>query len=259
MILPIIIVAGVLLVGGAAGVHAMQLAREKLAQRRQRAADARAAERAEREAAAAAEDMRRSRNPQHYITVQRSRIRMLLAPLRERLRQRNAEMDQLQTELADAAPDSSLRRRLLAGAFLVLLVVLFVLSISGPPGVGKTMLRKAAARELGLPLAYADARLKGGIVGPNIRADRLVLTPDDLRLLIRHLAAARDEAAELNGLEAVYVVDNPYDLPWIARQIAGGPRPPLPGYLADVIGTDGLPDRTRIAAKLNAAGVHDAR
>jgi hypothetical protein len=130
MILPIIIVAGVLLLGTAVGVHATQVAREKLAQRRQRAAAARAAERAEREAAAAAEDMRRSRNPQHYIGVQRSRISMLLAPLRERLRQRNAELDQLRTELADAAPNSSLRRRLLAGAFLVLLVVLFALSIS---------------------------------------------------------------------------------------------------------------------------------
>ena len=280
-------------------------------------------------------------------------------------------------------------------------------ALVGPPGVGKTMLGKAAARELGLPVAYADARLKGGIVGetarnlarfremliayapvvvfwdeidlllgrstdyngdsgasnevrqailtllqdaadldifviassnnplsamqhrvrnrfhlipvlhpagddalaiarleaaklnvtladdtaelfvsgrdmlwngrdiarmiasarsnvlrlggPRAEGDRLVLTPDDLRLLIRHLAAARDEAAELNGLEAVYIVDNPFDLPWIARQIAGRPRAPLPAYLADVIGTDGLPDRKRIAAKLAAAGVHDAR
>jgi hypothetical protein len=95
--------------------------------------------------------------------------------------------------------------------------------------------------------------------GPRARADQLALTPDDLRLLIRHLAAARDEAAELNGLEAVYVVDNPYDLPWIARQLAGRPRPPLPAYLTDVIGTDGLPDRERIAARLAAAGVYDAR
>jgi AAA+ superfamily predicted ATPase len=281
------------------------------------------------------------------------------------------------------------------------------IALVGPPGVGKTMLGKAAARELGLPVAYADSRLKGGIVGETARnlarfremlvayapvvvfwdeidlllgrstdyngdsgasnevrqailtllqdaadldilviassnnplsamqhrvrnrfhlipvlhpagddalaiarleaaklgvtlsdaaadlfaddrevmwngrdiarmiasarsnalrlggqrarADQLELTPDDLRLLIRHLAAARDEAAELNGLEAVYVVDNPYDLPWIARQIAGRPRPPLPAYLAEVIGTDGLPDRQRIAARLTVAGVHDAR
>jgi AAA+ superfamily predicted ATPase len=95
--------------------------------------------------------------------------------------------------------------------------------------------------------------------GPRTQASRLVLSPDDLRLLIRHLAAARDEAAELNGLEAVYVVDNPFDLPWIARQIAGRPRPPLPAYLADMIAADGLPDRKQIAARLAAAGVHDAR
>ena len=118
MILPIIIVAGVLLLGAAVGVHAAQVAREKLAQRRQRAADARAAEAAAREAAAAAEDMRRSRNPQHYISVQRSRINRLLAPLRERLRQRNAELDQLRTDLADAPPSGSLWRRLLAGRLL---------------------------------------------------------------------------------------------------------------------------------------------
>jgi hypothetical protein len=130
MILPIIIVAAVLLLGAAVGVHAAQIAREKLAQRRQRAADARAAEAAAREVAAAVEDMRRSRNPQHYISVQRSRIHRLLTPLRERLRQRNAELDQLRADLADATPSSSLRRQLLAGAFLVLLFVLVTLSIS---------------------------------------------------------------------------------------------------------------------------------
>jgi hypothetical protein len=129
MVFRIIIVAGTLLLGTAAGVHATQVAREKLAQRRQRAADARAAERARREAAAAEEDLRRSRNPQHYISVQRGLISRLLAPLQVRLRQRRAELEQLQAELADAAPRSS-RRRLLAGAFLMLLVVLFALSIS---------------------------------------------------------------------------------------------------------------------------------
>jgi hypothetical protein len=129
MVLPIIIVAGILLLGTAAAVHATQVARERFAQRRQRAADARAAERAEREAAAAAEDLRRSRNPQHYISVQRGLISRLLAPLEVRLRQRRAELEQLQTELTDDAPRNS-RRRLLAGAFLVLLVVLFALSIS---------------------------------------------------------------------------------------------------------------------------------
>jgi hypothetical protein len=130
MVLPIIIVAGILLLGTAAGVHAAQVAREKLAQRRQRAADARAAERARREAAAAAEDLRRSRNPQHYISVQRGLISRLLAPLQVRLRQRRAELEQLQAELADATPSGSRWRRLLPGAFLVLLVVLFALSIS---------------------------------------------------------------------------------------------------------------------------------
>jgi hypothetical protein len=87
----------------------------------------------------------------------------------------------------------------------------------------------------------------------------LMLAAADLRMLIRHLAASRDEAAELNGLEAVSVVDNPCDLPWIARQIEGRPRPPLPAYLAEVIGADGLPDRQSIAARLAAAGIRDAR
>lgn len=86
----------------------------------------------------------------------------------------------------------------------------------------------------------------------------LTLSAADLQLLVRHLAAARDEAAELNGLEAVFVVDNPYDLPWIARQIEGRSHPPLPAYLAEVMGADGLPDRQRIAARLTAAGVRDA-
>jgi hypothetical protein len=42
-------------------------------------------------------------------------------------------------------------------------------ALVGPPGVGKTMLGKAAARELGLPVGYADSRLKGGIVGETAR------------------------------------------------------------------------------------------
>jgi AAA+ superfamily predicted ATPase len=283
-------------------------------------------------------------------------------------------------------------------------------ALAGPPGVGKTMLGQAVARELGIPIAYVDGRLKGGIVGETARnlarfremlvayapvvvfwdeidlllgrstdwngdsgasnevrqailtllqdapdlgifvmastnnpvsamqyrvrnrfhiipvlhpagddalaiarleaakhnvalsadaADLFLSTPDvlwngrdierviqsarsnvlrladpghdsaeggtlmlaaaDLRMLIRHLAASRDEAAELNGLEAVSVVDNPCDLPWIARQIEGRPRPPLPAYLAEVIGADGLPDRQSIAARLAAAGIRDAR
>jgi ATPase family associated with various cellular activities (AAA) len=94
--------------------------------------------------------------------------------------------------------------------------------------------------------------------GGAVRGDPLALSAADLRLVVRHFAAARDEAAELNGLEAVFVVDNPYDLPWIARQIEGRSRPPLPAYLAGVVGADGLPDRQRIAARLTAAGVRDA-
>ena len=126
----LIIAAGVLLVGGAAGVHTAQVARDKLARRRQRAADARAAERAAAEAATAAENLRRTRNPQHYISVQRSRVNRLLAPIRERLRQRSAELEQLRADLAGAAPGASRRRQLLAAAFLVLLAVLFALSVS---------------------------------------------------------------------------------------------------------------------------------
>ena len=101
-------------------------------------------------------------------------------------------------------------------------------------------------------------RLADPAADGTVRGHPLSLSAADLRLVVRHLAAARDEAAELNGLEAIFVVDNPYDLPWIARQIEGRPRPPLPAYLADVIGADGLPDRQRIAARLAAAGVHDA-
>lgn len=96
--------------------------------------------------------------------------------------------------------------------------------------------------------------------GPRAQAGpsgQFELTAADLRLLVRHLATARDEAAILNALEAVYVVDNPFDLPWIARQIAGRGRPPLPGYLTEFIGQDGLPDRKAIAERLAAAGVTD--
>lgn len=104
-------------------------------------------------------------------------------------------------------------------------------------------------------LRLADS---AGHADADVHGRPLTLSAADLRLLVRHLAAARDEAAELNGLEAVFVVDNPYDLPWIARQIEGRSRPPLPAYLAEVMGADGLPDRQRIAARLAAAGVRDA-
>jgi hypothetical protein len=90
------------------------------------------------------------------------------------------------------------------------------------------------------------------------RAGRVELTAADLRLLVRHLAAARDEAAVLNALEAVYVVDNPLDLPWLARPVAGHGRAPVPGYLAEYLTPDGLPDRRLIAARLAAAGISDA-
>ena len=87
----------------------------------------------------------------------------------------------------------------------------------------------------------------------------VAVTAADLQLLIKHLASGRDEAAELNALEAIYVADNPYDLPWIARHMAGRPPARLPAYLTEVVGADGLPDRQRIGSKLAAAGVHDAR
>jgi ATPase family associated with various cellular activities (AAA) len=91
-----------------------------------------------------------------------------------------------------------------------------------------------------------------------VQLPRLELTAADLRLLIRHLAAARDEAAVLNALEAIHVVHNPFDLPWIARQLAGRPRPQLPAYLDGMLTADGLPDRRLIEARLAAAGVRDA-
>jgi ATPase family associated with various cellular activities (AAA) len=92
-----------------------------------------------------------------------------------------------------------------------------------------------------------------------IASESVVIGAEDLWLLVRYLASGRDEAAELNALEAIYVVDNPYDLPWIARRMAGQTPAPLPAYLSDVVGADGLPDRQRIAARLAAAGVQDAR
>jgi len=101
------------------------------------------------------------------------------------------------------------------------------------------------------------ARL-GGPPAATTTSSQLELTAADLRLLIRHLAAARDEAAVLNALEAVYVVDNPFDLPWIARQIAGRDQLRLPAYLTEFIAADGLPRRGLIADRLAAAGIADA-
>jgi hypothetical protein len=90
------------------------------------------------------------------------------------------------------------------------------------------------------------------------RSGTLELTAADLRLLVRHLAASRDEAAELNALEAIHVVDNPLDLPWIAREVAGRGRPPLPSYLEGLLTGDGLPDRRKITERLAEAGIRDA-
>ena len=43
------------------------------------------------------------------------------------------------------------------------------IALAGPPGVGKSMLATAAARELGIPLVRVNGRLKGGIVGETAR------------------------------------------------------------------------------------------
>jgi hypothetical protein len=136
-----IVIAGGLLLGAATAVHGTQVARARLARRRQQAAAGRAAERAaaaaaaeneraKREAEAAATDMRRTRNPQYYISVQRARIERLLAPIRERLRQRGAERDRLKAEFAAATPAAPALKRALTAAAPLLLAVLWVLSIS---------------------------------------------------------------------------------------------------------------------------------
>jgi AAA+ superfamily predicted ATPase len=106
----------------------------------------------------------------------------------------------------------------------------------------------AAARSNALPESRTDAT-----------SGNVAISAEDLQLLVKHLADGRDEAAELNALEAIYVVDNPYDLPWIARRMTGKAPAPLPAYLGEVVGADGLPDRRRIAQRLAAAGVQDAR
>jgi hypothetical protein len=93
---------------------------------------------------------------------------------------------------------------------------------------------------------------------PGATADPIELTAQDLRLLVGYFGTDSDAAAELNALEAIYVTDNPYNLPWIARRDDGLPAPAMPRYLAGMIDADGLPDRHQIAKKLAAAGVHDA-
>jgi SpoVK/Ycf46/Vps4 family AAA+-type ATPase len=98
-----------------------------------------------------------------------------------------------------------------------------------------------------------------GATGTGSPAEPVVLTARDLRLLVRYFAEGFDAAAELNALEAVYVTENPYDLPWIGGQRAGAPRAAVPPYLAGVIDSYGIPDRHQIAKRLAEAGVHDAR
>ena len=137
----LIILAASVLLGGAAAVHGTQVTRAKLARHRQQAADAEAtqraaqeseaaAARARQEAEAAAVDMRRTRNPQYYISVQRARIERLLSPIRELRRQRTDELGQLEVGLREATPPVSRLHQMLTMAAPVMLVVLFLISIS---------------------------------------------------------------------------------------------------------------------------------
>jgi len=141
----LIILAASVLLGGAAAVHGTQVTRAKLARHRhrhrQQAADAEATQRAAQEseaaaararqaAEAAAVDMRRTRNPQYYISVQRARIERLLAPIRELRRQRTYELGQLEVGRGAATPPVSRLHQMLTMAAPVMLVVLFLISIS---------------------------------------------------------------------------------------------------------------------------------
>ena len=137
----LILIAGGLLLGAVTVVHGTQLTRARLAQQRQQAAAERAVagaaeqaaaerETAKQEAEAAATDMRRTRNPEYYISVQRARIGRLLAPIEELLRQRRDEQDRLEADHAAATPTASPLKRALTAAAPVLLVVLWVLSVS---------------------------------------------------------------------------------------------------------------------------------
>jgi hypothetical protein len=84
------------------------------------------------------------------------------------------------------------------------------------------------------------------------------LTADDLALPVRLFASVCDTTALLNALEAVYVTDNPYDLPWLAMRISGNPDARPPAYLDGYLDADGLPNRRRIADRLAAAGIRNA-
>ncbi len=139
--LMLIVVAGGLLLSAVAAVHGTQVAGARRARQRQQAGADQAAERAaataaaeseraKQEAEAAATDLRRTRNPQHYISVQRARIERLLAPIRERLRQRGDERDRLEADLAAATPAAPPLKRALTATAPVLLAVLWVLSVS---------------------------------------------------------------------------------------------------------------------------------
>jgi SpoVK/Ycf46/Vps4 family AAA+-type ATPase len=86
----------------------------------------------------------------------------------------------------------------------------------------------------------------------------VTLQAADLHLLVSHLLTAKDDAAELNALEAIYVTDNPFDLPWMAAQAAGRTPDPLPRYLTSFVDTQGLPDRPAILDRLRSQGVTDA-
>jgi hypothetical protein len=136
-----IILAASVLLGGAAAVHHAQVTRDKLAEHRRQAAEADAAARAARELEAAtalakqeseraAVDMRRTRNPWHYISVQRARIEGQLGPVRELRRQRGDELGQLEAGIDTATPPVSRLHQMLTMAAPVMLVVLALISVS---------------------------------------------------------------------------------------------------------------------------------
>ncbi len=197
----LIILAASVLLGGAAAVHGTQVTRAKIARHRQQAADAEAtqraaqeseaaATRARQEAEAAAVDMRRTRNPQYYISVQRARIERLLSPIRELRRQRTDELGQLEVGLREATPPVSRLHQMLTMAAPVMLVVLFLISISqlgaqlpgadrpAGPGPGPTGLgvRSAAGRARDLCRVHGRALHQAGTGLEGIRT-RVAVIP----------------------------------------------------------------------------------
>ena len=136
-----IILAASVLLGGAVAFHGAQLTRDKLADHRRQAAEAdataratreleAAAARARQEAETAAVDMRRTRNPQHYISVQKARIEHGLGAIRELRRQRGKEVGQLAADVEAATPAVSRLHQMLTMAAPVMLVVLALISVS---------------------------------------------------------------------------------------------------------------------------------